>query len=443
MNKIINYKLVSFLLSWIFPTKETRKAFRTLCHNIEVEKKISIVFKRYKKIIKKLAKKKRIRVIFLISENSKWKAQSLFDLMAKSEKFEPIIALTVLKSVHKGDDITRNNIDEDYNYFKNKGMKVVLAYKNNQYKNLKSFNPDIVFYQQPWGISKLQSPEEVSKYALTYYIPYYVNNYELQPFEYEQEFHKFLYKYFVLNKWWEDEYKRKSNLSNVVGLGNPILDNFIQNDNKNNNDKNYVIYAPHYSFFHELNQNPVNFGTFLENGELILGFAQEHKEYNWVFKPHPQLKFELYKVWGKERTDKYYIDWENIGLCCYDSSYIELFKNSKLLITDCDSFLLEYFCTTNPIIHLISPRCSINPPEFTRNIFDTYYKARTNEELFRFVGEILVKNNDIKRESRVKVLESSNLLKNSAAQNIINEILKDIEGEGVSLSPLPRGGNCG
>jgi hypothetical protein len=201
MKNIINYKFISFLFSWIFPTKETRRAFRNLCNIIEDEKEIPKIFKRYKKIIKKLQKKKRIRVIFLISENSKWKAQSLFDLMAKSEKFEPIIALTVLNSVHKGDDITRNNIDEDYNYFKSKGMQVVLAYKDNQFQDLKYFNPDIVFYQQPWDINKLQSPKEVSKYALTYYIPYYVNNYELQPIEYEQELHRFVYKYFVLNKW--------------------------------------------------------------------------------------------------------------------------------------------------------------------------------------------------------------------------------------------------
>jgi hypothetical protein len=432
MNNIINYKLISFLLSWIFPTKETRRAFRTLCNTIEDEKETPKIFKRYKKIIKKIAKKKQIRVIFLISENSKWKAQSLFDLMDKSEKFEPIIALTVLKGVHKGEDITRNNIDEDYNYFRNKGMQVVLAYEDNKFLDLKNFNPDIVFYQQPWDISKLQSPKEVSKYALTYYIPYYVNNYELQPIEYEQELHRFVYKYFVLNKWWEDEYKRKSNLNNVVGLGNPILDNFRQNNN-HDKDKNYVIYAPHYSFFHELNKNPVNYGTFLENGELILGFAQEHKEYNWVFKPHPQLKFALYKVWGKDKTDKYYMDWENIGLACYDSSYIELFKKSKLLITDCDSFLLEYFCTTNPIIHLISPKCSINPSEFSKNIFDSFYKVKTNEELFASLDEILIKNNDFKKESRNMALKKSNLLNSYAAQNIIDEILKDVDIKNIEV----------
>lgn len=423
----MGYSILSSLFAWTMPTKEDRKQFRALCQNIDNRKEIIKIHHNYANLIKKLRNKDKYKVLFLVSENSKWKAQSLYDLMAKSDKFEPIIALTVLKDVHRGNDITRNNIDEDYNYFKNKGMQVVLTYKNKQFLDLKAFNPDIVFYQQPWGINKLQSPKRVSKYALTYYIPYYVNNYELQPIEYEQEFHKSVYKYFVLNKWWEEEYKRISSLSNVVGLGNPILDNFIQNNN-NENSKGYVIYAPHYSFFHELNQNPVNYGTFQQNGNAILEYAKQHKEFNWVFKPHPQLKYALLKTgYSYKDIEAYYEEWEKLGTVCYDSSYIELFKNSKLLITDCDSFLLEYFCTTNPIIHLISSKCTINASNFSKDIFETFYKAKTNEELFNFINEILVKNNDYQKEKRIKLLESSKLLKNNSATNIINDICSDIK----------------
>ena len=426
LGNLINYKILSNLTSWIFPTKEDRRIYRSLCNKIEEDKKIPVVHNRYKNLLKKIKNKKnKIRVIFLISENSKWKAQSLYDLMSKSTVFEPIIALTLMTGVHKGDDITRNNLEEDYNFFTSKGMNVVYAYSDNRYVDLNNFSPDIVFYQQPWDLSFIQSPEFVSKFALTYYIPYYVNNYELQPIEYEQKLHKFVYKYFVLNKWWEEEYKKISKLTNVVGVGNPILDNFMSDEELENN-KNYVIYAPHYSFYHELNQNPVNYGTFLENGELILGFAQEHKEYNWVFKPHPQLKFALYKVWGKDKTDKYYMDWENIGLACYNSSYIELFKKSKLLITDCDSFLLEYFCTSNPIIHIVSEHCRAKVSNFSRQIFNTFYKVTNNEELQEQLENLLINNNDYKKELRTKTLDESNLINNYAAQNILDEIKKDL-----------------
>lgn len=426
----MNYKILSNLTSWIFPTKETRKAYRALCKSIEEDKTVLVVQKRYKKILSRLKNKKgKIRVLFLISENSKWKAQALYDLMAQSNKFEPIIALTLMTEVHKGEDITRNNLEQDFKFFSSKGMNVVYAYKNGDYVNLKNFNADIVFYQQPWDISKKQFPEVVSKFALTYYIPYYVNNYELQPIEYDQFFHKLIYKYFVLNKWWEEQYKQKTTLTNVLGLGNPILDSFISK-NKMNNDKKYVIYAPHYSVYHTKNINPVNYGTFLLNGKFILEFAKQHKNLNWVFKPHPQLKYSLLKIgFNINEIEEYYKAWEQIGECCYDSSYVDYFKDSKLLITDSDSFLLEYFCTQKPIIHLISSNCKINVSEFSKPIFETFYKVTNKEELIHSLNSILIDNNDPKKSERQIVLNNSNLLSDLASEKILQNIYEDLEIE--------------
>jgi hypothetical protein len=419
----MRYSILSFLFAWLLPTKNDRKEFRRFCQNIDARKDCKVIQKRYEKLVKKLRDKKgKLRVLFLVSENSKWKAQSLYDLMAKSEDFEPIIALTVLNDVHNGHDITRNNLEEDFKFFKAKGMNVVKVYDKHKYLNLKSFKPDILFYQQPWGIAKIQSPEIVSNFALTYYIPYYVNVYDVQPFDYDELLHKFVYKYYCLNKWYEKQIKQKSTLTNVVGLGHTILDLF-QNPESYRHDKQYVIYAPHYSVNHELNENPVNYGTFLQNGELILNYAKKHPEFNWVFKPHPQLKFALMKI-GKtlEEVEKYYNEWEKIGQCCYDSTYVDLFLDSKLLITDCSSFLVEYFCTSNPIVHLISPTCTIKPSNFAGRIFSTFYDIRTDDELLKCLDELLVNNNDYNKDVRLKVLDETGLIKNNAAENILQDI---------------------
>jgi CDP-glycerol glycerophosphotransferase (TagB/SpsB family) len=395
--------------------------------NIDYKKRLAKVQNRYEKVINKLKKKNsKIRVLFLVSENSKWKAQSLYDLMAASNDFEPIIALTALKAVHIGLDTTRNNIEDDFKFFKDKGMNVVKAYKNHKYLKLNVFKPDIVFYQQPWDLDKTQAPEVVSEFALTYYIPYYVSVYDIQSIDYEQNLHKYVYKYYCLNKWWEEQFKQKSTLTNVVGLGHTMLDLF-QDPQNYKHDKQYVIYAPHYSVNHELNENAVNYGTFLQNGELILNYAKNHPEINWVFKPHPQLKYTLLKI-GKsiDEVERYYNEWGEIGQCCYDSTYIDLFLDSKLLITDCSSFLTEYFCTSNPIVHLISPTCKPTPSKFAEKIFGSFYKVRTNEELLKCLDDLLVKNNDYNKDVRLKVLEETGLLKNNAAKNILQDIKQTI-----------------
>ena len=61
-------------------------------------------------------------------------------------------------------------------------------------------------------------------------------------------------RHYVLYKQWEDEYKKLAKRDNICGLGNTILDNFYLNNDKKS-IKNYVIYAPHYSFTHDLNKN--------------------------------------------------------------------------------------------------------------------------------------------------------------------------------------------
>ncbi len=424
----LNYKILGNLFAWIFPTHEDRRNFITLCRNIEDEKLINKVQKKYPKLVKKLSKKQKLRVLFLVSENSKWKAQSLYDLMEKSEHFEPVIALTVLANVHSGMDKTRDEMGKNYEFFTSKGMKVVKAYENHEYLDLKTFKPDIVFYQQPWSLSKIQSPDKVSKYALTCYIPYFVANYGVLRLDTGLRLHKFLFRHYVLNKHWAREYQIYSGMNNYAAVGHTILDNFYLNKHvpvKNN----YVIYAPHYSVFHELNKNLVNYGTFLENGEKILEYAKNHTEINWVFKPHPRLKVVLYNIWGEEKTEQYYKEWESFAKCCYDADYIKLFLDSKALITDCGSFLTEYFCTEKPIIHLISSKCSVKPIKPFEKIINTFYKAHNEEELLAHLEEVIIKGNDYRKEERLNMLKQSRLLNNYAASNIMKDLEETIRGK--------------
>ena len=59
-------------------------------------------------------------------------------------------------------------------------------------------------------------------------------------------------------------------------------------------------------------------------------------------------------VMTEQQAEDYYNEWDKIGLRYEHGDYLELFNKSKMLITDCSSFLGEYFLTENPVIHLIS-----------------------------------------------------------------------------------------
>ena len=425
--KFINYKYLASTISWMFPTEEDRKNFRTFCEEIDERKNILQAQLNFPKIVERIKKKEgRIRVLFMVNELAKWKAQSLYDLMSKYEKFEPIMCLHIADIQRKLSKEDQNKIILDNKaFFESKGMTTVIAHnlKSGKPIDLKEFKPDIVFYQQPWDIYKIQRPKLVSRYALTCYIPYYVNNYAVLPMDYDQLFHKFLFRHYVLNKQWQQEYEDLSERKNIKGLGHTILDYFYLNKDKEFNG-DYVIYAPHWSVPHKKNKNNENYGTFLWNGKEILEYAKTHPEIKWVFKPHPTLKHTLIKIgMPKDRVDDYYKEWEKIGKVCYDGSYMDLFMNSKALITDCGSFLTEYFCTGKPIIHLISPKCRIVPIEFAQNIMNTFYKVKNKKKMYKIFDEILVNNIDEKKEARLKALKKSELLNNYAAENILNDII--------------------
>lgn len=434
----MRYSYLAALIAWTIPNRTNRHRFRDLCREIDARKETEIIQKRYGKVIQKIKKKKIKKVLFLVNENSKWKAQSLYDLMASSDDFEPVIALTIA-DVQKNlpDDEKKKILEDNLNFFKSKGMEVVQAFNPDKNKalDLAEFEPDIVFYQQPYCIPKIQDINAVSKYALTCYIPYYLSsriNYEL---ECDYIFHRELYRYYVLNEELKQAFKEHledsdSYSDNIYAAGHTMLDYFYLNKNKEDISKDYVIYAPHWAIYdRQHNDNDINCSTFDKTGQIILEYAKNHKEMNWVFKPHPTLKTALRRIGMTEQDiTVYFGEWESFAQCCYNSDYMDLFLKSKALITDCGSFLIEYSCTKKPIIQLISSHCNFIPYEFSRPIFDTFYTVQDYEKLTNVLDKILVNGDDPKKQERENLPLLSELTSNYAAQNILEDLRTAVKG---------------
>jgi hypothetical protein len=428
----VNYNVFSFLFNWIFPNKNSRSKIRNLCRKLEADKQVPKIQSRYENIVKKLRKQKgKMRVLFLVNEISKWKAQSLYDLMALSEDFEPVIVLTVADIQRKFSlEQKKEIINSNFESFLQKGMNVQIAFDTKRGKaiDLKTFNPSIVFYQQPYNIPKNQDVDAVSKYALTYYVPYYLPDYKNFKLDCGYDFHHKLYRFYVLNKELESIYKKHLNRintysGNIYGLGHPMLDLYKNLEDKSSEYK-YVIYAPHWSICHKNNSNNINISTFDINGKYILEYAKQHPEINWVFKPHPTLKNSLKQIgeMSQDEIDKYYSDWEEIAVCCYNSDYLDLFSKSKVLITDCGSFLMEYFCTGKPIIHLISANSTHVPYPQMSEIFNSFYQVYSNSRLERVLDTVVVNDKDFYNEDRIELLNKFNFTQNNAAENILKDI---------------------
>ena len=393
----------------------------------------------YAHVIKRIRSKpkgEKIRVLFLVGEPAKWKCQKLYEAMRTSGIFEPIVGLSAwnmqTEAVCPDDQLDAFHCEAE-RFFDKLGVTHVRTYSLHPRRqiDLSTFAPDLVFYSEPWGPAKSQTPEPVSRFALTFFIPYFTPSHGDVKWEARHELHRFLYEYITLNEKWAEIFRaglRPWNFAaKFVGLGHPSLDFFAVAVATKGRESG-IIYAPHYSF-PALNPNMPRsyiypFSTFDWNGEAILSYAQTHPEFGWIFKPHPLLRRYLVEsgFWTKEKTDAYYAAWERLGRVCYDGDYQNLFLESRILVTDCCSFLTEYGATGKPIIHLLREDTGVTPLQPSKTVFDTFYQVHDLEEMSTVFKMVLEEGLDPKGEERLAAVREAQIAGSNSSENIIEHL---------------------
>lgn len=390
--------------------------------NYNEQTEYAYINKNYARVIQRIKNKKgKIKVAFLCNDDARWKTQSLYDLLDNDELFEPIILFTKLYTEKQTRKQSHEEFIKSYNFFKNQNMKIELAYdiKEEKYLDLSQFSPDIVFYQLPFYCSPIQSPDKVSEYALTAYVPYYTGT-SLYETKQDVKFRNKLFRYYLADEGLKEYYESLMGecSKNIRIVGHTSFDIFYQNDIKQlNNGKFQVLYSPHHSI--ETN-SPLHLATFMENGELILQYAQNHPEVSWIFRPHPLLKKMLKTVWTDEKIEEYYKAWQDIGIYETKGNYIDTFLQSNLMINDC-SFFREFFPTESPIIQLINPKV-VPYDKISEQIIETCYNSHNNEELIKLLDLLIKKRQDPLKNKRLALLKKLNIKNTCASLNIVDDI---------------------
>ena len=395
---------------------------KRLFYNKKIKQNLDYIKRNQKNVKTKLKGKTHLNVAFYVYDSAKWKCQSVYDLMIKDKRFTPYIFVTKCNAPKDNFNYqTIDDIKKTYDFFKSKGINVQCAYdlENDKFVPFEKMSPkpDIIIYQHPWYVETTQGPVVCSKFALTYYIPYFISDTD-NPIEYDLRFHRYIYRYYV-----PDEIIKKNYAKNMydkgeklIVAGHPQLDFYL--DDKTKNERKYVIYAPHWTVCGD----NLRYSTFDWNGYQILEFAENHPELNWVFKPHPCLYNFLFMsgYMKKEEADEYYRRWHDIGIVCEDGDYMQLFQESLAMITDSGSFLTEYLFTKQPCIHLVSEHFKGN--ENVEKICQTYYNAHNLDEMNKFFEDVLINKNDPKKLERLALLEELNYP--NSAEFIVDNITK-------------------
>ncbi len=389
--------------------------------------KIDKIQKNYFTIQKKLQKKiknnNKINVIFLVYQNSKWKNQSLYEKLKLDKHFNVKILLTIADfQIFYTKKEREQILQKNYDFFKQRNMDVEFAWdiERNAPKELDSWAPDIIFYQAPYAYDPSQHIIKMSKKALCCYVPYYINQSENFTLMNTQFWHKCLFRWYVLDDYWKDISKKLINrdqFNRIKAVGHPQLDCYLSNLVK---QKKYVIYAAHWSVGLD-----DGLSSFLDTGPFMLEYAKKHPEINWAFTYHPSLTYNIVEkgFMTRDEIENYYNEWKKIAYVHDKGDYMDLFRNSELLISDCGSFRIEYFPTGKPYVYLISSSPQrLKDGSFLEKICKYYYKSYNTQDLQNILDMLLVDKKDPLKTERENSVRNSSFFKNNSSQNILADM---------------------
>lgn len=383
-------------------------------------------------LVARKAKKHQINVVFLVTNVSMWKHDGLFRLMQKHPRFRPI----VVSAMRPNESEEEQRVDQEQMevFFSERGFEFVRGYdfQTRKWLSLESLSPDMLFYTQPY--TDIVVPEYYFyKHweALLCYVPYAFET-TAERWTYNCPYQNSAWKIFLPTELHREDARSLSSVKaeNCYVTGYPTADEYaagsICNANawRNTISKGKrIIWAPHHSI---LPAEMYGSSSFLQYCDAMLRLAKKYSgKAIFAFKPHPMLLTKLYKVWGKEKTDAYYAEWDNLeNTFVSGGEYKDLFLESDALIHDCGSFSVEYLYVQKPTMFLYKQNRTARESEFGKRALDVHYAGYSIQDIERFVEEVVLGGNDPKKEERERFYNKYLLPPNgqSVAQNILDEI---------------------
>lgn len=348
----------------------------------------------------------------------------IIQLFEEDPRFNPTVIVIpydphALNIFDKG--LTKHQIKEyveNYNYFIKKGFNVIKGYdiETRTLIDLEfELKPDILFYSTPWEPSL---PEQfrirnLPKNILFSYIPYGIYAAQMQEDQFNRELHNKAWKVFAETLKHKDLATKYSSTgaSNVIVTGYPKMDPLIDGTHSKNpyswkdetHNKKRIIWAPHHSF----GSSVIGFSTFDKNYKSFLDYAKKNSEIEWVFKPHPTLRYsktynEKEDNFSEENLEKYYNNWAKLAnATVYEGGdYLNLFATSDAMITDSVSFLSEYLYVKKPGLFLTRPSQKFN--EYGEIIKNAWYQidGADFKAIEQFIDDVVLNGNDPLKNKR-------------------------------------------
>ena len=385
----------------------------------------------YGKTLDKVKGKGHLNILFFVQDMSMWKYEGLCELLKQDSRYDFQLIPWLLPFDSKEAQQKVDKQVEEYCSKKGYYFSRCLDIEKQTYLPAKEFNPDIVVYTQPYNSGyHYWLIEKFWKKSLFIFTPYG----EVQRNNYPELLYTFLQNIahclFYSSPIYKDMMKGNKNAkgSNIIITGHPLYEEFKKRSSEQEfnhiSKRKRVIWAPHHAV---IPGDAMLRSSFLEHADQMISLTKEFPDIDFIFRPHPYLKRNLYNIWGKDKTEEYYQEWTcNNRSYSEGGSYIELFLQSDGMIHDCCGFMFDYLLVNKPVMFMYNKGMANTFSPFGLEAFNAHYIGTNIEQIRSFLDNKIRKGEDDMRGIRTQMVASQLAPPNSrtVSQNMKAELDK-------------------
>lgn len=308
-----------------------------------------------------------IHVVFVCHRPAIWESlHSVYDAMKQDPAFRVTLVAIPNKKQLPGLGLDHQQYETEgaEEFWKDEGCINGYDYQTGTWLDLQTLEPDYVFFQQPYNISKPPQYHShlVSQYARLGYVNYFGVLFADDVYDEctPPDFMRDLSFFFTQNPM-DDEYVRNrmqrvgAPNCRVIQTGFPrydrIADYRVQPcDIWNASEHFKMVWTPRWT----TNEGNCHFFDFKD---LLVEYCKNNPDVEMVFRPHPQAFLEWNATGELPEAEanvykRNFVD-SNMHLD-QAGNYFPMLYTSDCLITDRSTIFLDYYCSGKPIIYCTS-----------------------------------------------------------------------------------------
>lgn len=388
----------------------------------------------------KVLKNEKINIVFVCHRAHIWDAlKGIYEACIEDGAFDvTIVTIPNKKQLPKKGLFHEEYVSEGASeYFKEYTCRVIEGYdyENKKWFDLKSLQPDYLFFQTPYDICRPPEYQSsaVSMYTKICYVHYgmpFMDGYiaeESFPKSYLKNTYFHFAEFEEMRKYYvnriEDNCIHKSN--RVMLTGYPKLDEghkYVNRESNSwkyqgNNRKTRIMWTPRWN-------TEENNCTFFEFKDVLVDYVKDNDNIEFLFRPHPQAfsEFISRKQMTEGQVDEYKECYKRLENASIDEQqeYLPSFYSSDMLITDESSIIPEYFLTGKPIIFTYK-ETHLN--DFAKKISEGFYWVKDWNEMKDILSK-LEKGEDELREKRLEIIKEAFYMPEKGSGYEIKELIK-------------------